>query len=818
MGTFFVLCSCMRLREMVLGICLLLIPSVGAQVFVKPAAAIVMRSTAVEIAQQKDIDFIKTNLDKFYGIQRIRISGPVDVSRVCDILPLLDDLDEVQLLKFSGTLNDEDVEHLTWVNQVSIFLKNGREDQILFNDRLGKLNRLTLIFEVVPDNYDFMQHWKVRGLRLIAPFVKKEIPAAIRAAARIKGLKEFGISVDAITDLPADIAAIAGLEKLTVTDNFSWMAEKYPDDLPLLKQNIETSLNDKMRSIAFFYQAQEAELMPWEMKHLASLFPNARMAPWSGFSGDTTLLGQFSEFIPCRPNESVRLQKLSVSGFMPQLESGTYLFQGDNQQDRVYYLNAEAALLVPKGALETKEGKPVEKDYQLQCALHNKTSRFMCDGFPLNYDSAGRSYNLAPGVVFHVRAMRDNRELRIKEGYSLRLMFLSQTDTAHRFYAFNGSKKKWQHFYDYDYDFDDSKNKPIDFYAFYAGKKTAVEIYPSDNATQENRFETEGYFYLLDPGINKVSLENSGGYWVAPVKDRAPAMGAYTLRRGRGVVGIRKEYVDKKKEKNIIRFSVYDKSETLFPELKPLQNYPLEIESAMSSREFSALFIRGGVYADIRFSNSGGAWFMDLRTETGYWRFTLLQPKDKVKKSNAKSRARQMDFLAKMNKYAEIRQKKELAIVAYHSKFKEAGIQQAKRMLMYGQVKPRGQSAYSFNIRSTGTFAWARPVAVSDTGRVDVKFTNKEGIPIDVKQAWVAHYKPFNYRWFGSAGVYAMNITPANLAYIAAKDQAGRIYYLSPEKYRAMGIKSNSLIFLPMEEVPKQIQTIKELESLIGAK
>ncbi|NBP06818.1 MAG: hypothetical protein EBV15_11500, partial [Bacteroidetes bacterium] len=115
-----------------------------------------MRSTAVEIAQQKDIDFIKTNLDKFYGIQRIRISGPVDVSRVCDILPLLDDLDEVQLLKFSGTLNDEDVEHLTWVNQVSIFLKNGREDQILFNDRLGKLNRLTLIFEVVPDNYDFM--------------------------------------------------------------------------------------------------------------------------------------------------------------------------------------------------------------------------------------------------------------------------------------------------------------------------------------------------------------------------------------------------------------------------------------------------------------------------------------------------------------------------------------------------------------------------------------------------------------------------------------------------------------------------------------
>lgn len=816
---FFVLFQTMRLRFFVLGFFSVVFSLLQGQVFVKPAAALIMRSTAVEIAQQKDIDFIKTNLGKFYGIQRIRISGPVDVSRVCDILPLLDDLDEVQLLKFSGTLNDEDVEHLTWVNQVSIWLKNGREDQILFNDRLGKLNRLTLIFEVVPENYDFMQNWRVRGLRLIAPFVKKELPFAIQAASRIKGLREFGISVDAIGDIPAAVAGIPALEKLVITDNLSWITEKSLDDLPVLKQNIEIALNgDKIRRIEFHYQAQEAVLMPWENKYITSLFTNARMAPWANLSGDTSQLGQFANFIPCRPTENGRIQKAANQGFLSQFSVGKYYFDGDNQQDMVFYLNAEAALLVPKGAVETSDGKSIEKDYQLQCILQNKPSRFFCDGFPLNYDSAGRNYNLAPGVVFHMRASHNNKDLRIKEGYSMRLMFLSQTDTSHRFYAFNPARKKWQHFYDYDYDFDDSKNKPIDYYAFYAGKKTALEIYPSDNATQEIRFETEGYFYLLDPGANKVSLENAGGYWVAPVKDRAPAMGAYNLRRGRGLVGLRKEYVDKKKDKDILRFSVYDKTETLFPELKPLQNYPLEIESAMGSREFGALFIRGTLYGDVRFSSAGGAWFMDLRTETGYWRFTLLQPKDKVKKSTAKSRARQMEFLAKMNKYAEIRQKKELAIIDYHSRFKESGIQQAKRMLMYGQVRPRGQTAYSMNIRSTGTFAWARPVSVPDTGRVDVKFTNNEGIPIDVKQAWVAHYKPFNYRWYGAADVFALNIAPANLAYIAAKDQAGRMYYLSPEKYRAMGIESNSLVFLPMEEVPKQIQNLKELETLIGAK
>jgi hypothetical protein len=823
MGMFFVKIKTMRIRLIVLGVCFILFSSVKGQLYVKPSVALSMRSTAVEITQPKDIDFIKANLDKFYGIQRIRISGNVDVSRVCDLLPLLDDLDEVQLLKFSGTLNDEDVEHLTWVNQVSIWLKNGREDQILFNDRLGRLNRLTLIFEVVPESYDFMEGWKVRGLRLIAPYVKKELPPAIQAAARIKGLREFGISVDAITDLPAGMTGIGMLEKLTITDNLSWLSEKSPDDLPVFKQNIEILLNqDKTRSIELLYQSQEATMFPWEMKHITSLFPNARLSAWANQAGDTTLMGRFSEFVACRKEGLGMLKKPVEQRFLPNFSEGAYTFEGDNQQDRVYYLNAEAALLVPGGAMETLDGQQIDR-YQLHCTLLNRIGRYMANGIPLNYDSSGRKYILAPGVIFQVRAMFNNKEIRIREGYSMRLMFLSRSDSALRFYALNKHAKDqksfgWQHFYDYDYHFDDSKNKPIDYYAFYSGKKTAVEVYPSDDQTLDNRFETEGYFYLLEPGMNRVSLENAGGYWIAPVKDRAPAMGAYTVRRGRSLVGLRKEYVDKKKEKNIIRFSVYDKTETLFPELKPLLNYPLEIQTAMDVREFSGLFIRGAVYADIRFTASGGTWFMDLRTETGYWRFSLLQPKDKVKKATARSKSKQMEFLAKMAKYAEIRQQKERAIMAYHARFKEAGILQAKRVLMYGQVKPRGQSVYTFNVRSLGDFTWANPVLTSDTGRVDVKFTNKEGIPLDVKQVWLAHHRPFRYQYFGASDVYALHISPANLSYIGLKDQSGRMYYLTPEKYRVMGIKSNSLVFLPMEELPKNLQSFKDLEALMGIK
>jgi hypothetical protein len=788
-----------------------------AQPFVKPSKIGTLSVLAIEINDNKDLDLIRSNIKRFYGTQKIRINGSVDISKAAAVVALLDDLDELQLLQFNGTLNGDDIEHLSWVNNVTLWVKGGSENQLLLNSELGKLNRLTLIFDEVPDNYEFFMGWKVRGLRLIAPFVKSELPAAIRAAKALPQLKEFGISADAINDLPADLGGMSKLETLIITDNLSWMTEKYPDDLPVTRQILAFSQNGFTRKMALIYQAQDPVIAPWEMKHLAGLFPQAQFGPWENASGDTSLIGQFSDFVRLNKNESQNPGSFA-NPVISSLNDGCFQFEGNNDKDRVFYLQSEAALLIPAGAIETMDGKTVVGEYRLDCSLANKPARHVASGFPLNYDSAGRVYLLSPGVVFHCKASQQQQILRIKEGFTVKLIFLSNTDTLLRFYAFNNRKKRWQHFYDYDYDFDDTKNKAIDYYTFYAGKKTGIELYPSDSRSLDYRFQTEGYHYLLEPGMNKVSVEPYNGFYVAPVINRAPKMGAYTLRMGRSLVGLRKELVDKKNEKNIIRFSVYDKTETLFPELKPLFQYPLEIESNMDSRAFGASFIRGAVYQDIRFEQEGSKWFMDLRTESGYWRFALLQPQDKVKKQTSKTRVRQQEFNTKMARYLEIRTKKEAAFAQFHAQYREAGLQQAKRVLMYGQVKPKGQSVYSFTMRSFGSFAWAKPMLKTDTGTVNVKFTTKEGIPIDVKQAWLAHYRPFCYQYFGATDVYDFNIVPNSLAYIIARDHQGRSYYINPEKYKARGIKSNSLIYLPVEEIPKQLQNSKELETIMGIK
>lgn len=511
--------------------------AVGAQQFISPKKTTPGITMAVEINDSKDLDFIQNNLNRFYGVQKVRVNGLVDISAVASALSLLDDLEEVQLLKFTGQLNDDDLEKLQWVQYITLYLKNGREDEILFNDRLGKFSGLNLIFEVAPENFDFLKKWKPQSLTLIAPFVKTEADKAVNAAASIQGLKQFGISLDKLTDLSSSVRSIMNLQKLTVVDNLSWLTEKLPDDLPVLQKNIAYG-NGK--NLLFEYKATDAELQSWELNHLLAIF-GGRQGSLPEMIADTAVSGTFCEFMPLKPKADIvwpefRKDKMLIAA----LKDGVYETTAENTKNTVYYLGEEMAVMVPAGCMAIdKSGKPWDGSYKLKIIVTNSPGRLFKQGYNLDYDSAGRKYQLSPGVVIEIKAVAEGRELQVRDGYFIQCSFLAKSDTTSRFYAWNRTKNKWENIYDYDYEFDDSKIVPIDFYSFYNGKRTAQEKYPLDDNDLDTRFEDPGYFYLLEPEKTRVGIEQTGGYFVAPVTDRAPAVGAYILRRGRGLVGLR---------------------------------------------------------------------------------------------------------------------------------------------------------------------------------------------------------------------------------------------------------------------------------------
>ncbi len=767
---------------------------------------------AVELTSQKDLDFIAKHLRNFYGVQKVRVNGPMEIGRVSALLEKFDDLEEVQLLQFGGELADQDLERLSWVDNITLYLMNGREDKILFNEYLGKISALTLIFEVVPGNYEFMENWqKLRSLTLVAPYMQKEAQVAVQACLNLVNLNSFGISLDRVTDLPAAVAGMPELKKLTIIDNLSWLSERFIDNLPVLHTNLEIAEGENVRYLDLYYKALDAELMPFEKDHLASIFPNSRFAPLMNEMGDSSELSAFADFVPLQHTEFENASFLSdADKFLSESRWNEFHFEGSNEEDRVYYLPGDVVLMVPRNAMSGTNDSQWHGKYSLHIKMLKDPAGFFVNPVNLNFDSAGRNYELSPAFVFDIAADHALEPLQVRDGYFLRLDFLSRTDSALRFYAWENRKKKWENFYDYDYIFDDTKIQPLDFYNFYAGKKTAREIYAADHTSPERRFERMGYFQMLEPGQNKLFLEKYAGYFVMPVEKKTDDSKTYTLRRGRNLVGIKKEYVNKDEEPGVIKFRIFDKSKMLFPELKAFSNYVFAVEKNLSSREFSNHFIRGAVYSDVRILQEAGRYYLELKTQEGYWKMELRTG------DNKKGNRSQKNFNKKFVKYQKTRNARLAAMVRWMSETELKNIGQERVKVLVNPSQNKGKVAGNIRIRSTGVFSWAMPVDVTDTFGLILKPTDAGGIPLNVKRLVVAHNWPFSYRTFGPADNFNMDVDPGRLQYIAVLDAKNRVYYFNREMFKLKKVQANSLVYLPMQELSRPIGGAAELEKILG--
>jgi hypothetical protein len=59
-------------------------------------------------------------------------------------------------------------------------------------------------------------------------------------------------------------------------------------------------------------------------------------------------------------------------------------------------------------------------------------------------------------------------------------------------------------------------------------------------------------------------------------------------------------------------------------------------------------------------------------------------------------------------------------------------------------------------------------------------------------------------------------LDPARVAFFAAKDTEGRIYSLSGDAFRKLEIKTNSLMYLPLQLAPEQQYNDESLRALLN--
>lgn len=812
--------------------------------YVKPKQSVAGYSLYVEITSAADLQYLAGNLAAFSQVQRIRVAADLDIARVAAVLGKLDNLEEAVLQRYQGILSDEDLTQLEWLHSLVLYVPDGKEDALLMNKNWSLIPGITLVFQTVPDDYSFFKDWKsCKRIGLIAPYNQKEAALAVDAVVNfLPNTEELGISLDRLYHLPQSVKSLSKLKRLNLIDNASWMIEKditllgemsiqvgfYEKKTVMTKRNGATEEQSVIHPISLHYMTSDPTLLAAEQRFLGAYFPVVAAADEVELTDPTEQ--KYNDFAVSVPLASLQTKsqfpKPITEPLLRDFTDGWYEFEGNNSEDRLYAADRSVVVMVPKGGMVTLDGKDWMGEYKFRLKIMNDVQRQMAFAPPLTLDSNGKKFALSAPLVIDIEAFSGREMLKVKDGYYIEVRFGCAPDYNARFYAWDSKQNRWRNYYDYDYNFPDENKAAIDFYQFYSGRKTAVIKTAVNMTGLQERISTQGYNYLINPEESKQSIMKFSEFYVARVGEKALNDQQFVLRRGRSIVGIRKFQGKDATERGVFEMILFDKTELLFPELKPLRDYPLAFKTNWDRKEVMDNFFRQHKFWDFEIYQTGNQVNLMLRSAEGLWQIELYQPKNRWASNPKKASREQVKFEKLIKQMLALRAQKNHAFDVYQAQLWQKEYQQTSIVALETAGIPKGMVRNSFKVRSTGRFAWASPQVTDSVMALNVVVSDQGQAPIDVVQFVVGYKKPEVVEVFNVTSgnlvpamqtrEFALNLDPARVAFFAAKDTEGRLYILTGDLFRKMEIKTNSLMFLPLQLAPEQLYSDESLRGLLN--
>ena len=784
--------------------------------FVRPQKAIKGFQSHILLTSYEDFVYLKSHLPQFINVEKLRIDGTVDVGLLSEVASKLDELEELQLRNFQGILSDADLELLEWIPNVYVYVPQNREDAILLNNYWKKFQTISLEFEVVPDNYDFLVTWKkCKELQLIAPWIKSEVDEALTSISKsLPNIQKLTLSLDVIRDLPNSVRLFKKLKKLTILDAAALKIGTPIEQLSEIVLPVKVAEKDavigygankttikKAVTMPLVYLTNESSLLNHELRHIKKIFPDGeKVEDYEWIEPEVKL--DFVENIGFRWNDDVpdfpkNLSRPNIEDF----EDGSFVYQGNTENDHMFLGEQKWVLCVPKNSLTDGHSTSFSGPYSVKIKVFSNAEQILAYAPNLTAEIFGQKVLLKNSVVADVQFYHKNQLLEIKPGYFCQFAFVGNAVDSAQFFAMK--RQKFVGFYDYDYEFNDDKLQNIPFYEFHHGSKTAKIIGSTDLTSLDDKFELQGYQFLLKPTEDKVYLSEYQKYLIKKVVQLTQGKGV-VLKKGSNLIGLKHFYQDKKSEKGIYELQVYDKEKKLFPELNAFKDYPLVFQTAFSKKDVNLMFFKAMKFQDIRIREYGGHWVLELKNTEGIWKIQLLEPKDRFREQPAKAKSEQQKFLKKIAAYQKLRQDKNKSLYQLQQNQLNNEIEETVEKVFGGNPVGKSKIKSNFLIRSAGRFAWAKPDSIVDVSELQIIPCEPGKIPLKMIQFQIIGQQGQFSLVYPKQERYSIPMDLNLIQYLVAKDEMGRVYVITGDKFRKLGIEKNTLTFVDFELLPYQ--------------
>ena len=820
------------IQALLMWVFFLIYPSLVAQYsdFVRPEKAIKGFDYHILITNNNDFKYLKSHIPQFSNIEKLRIDGPVDVNLLSEIAGKFDNLEELQLRQFQGIISDVDLENIEWIPLVYLYVPQNREDALLLNNYWSRFNRISLEFEVVPDQYDFMKTWKsCKELQIMAPWTRSELDTALREISKlVPKLQKLAISVNNVEYLTPSIRRFKKLTRLTLIDAASLSTGipidhlneiltpvKIGDKDVNLVSGVNKTVIKKAIHMPLVFLTNNTELLTSELKHIKKVFPDGEMVQDFEWIEPEQKLDFVENLGFLQIKNRGNFPNPVSKPFIEDFQEGIHFFEGNNNSDQIFVGEGKWSILVPKGGIVNASGEEYLNNYTIKVKVMLNQERLLAYAPNLVYDSAQQNFQLNPSFLFDIQAFDGKEILSIKSGYFIEVHFVGNLNQNARFYALKN--QNWVHFYEYDYSFPDDHLAKIDFFQFYQGAANAKFTGGSDLSSLDEKFEKKGYYYFL--------RENEAKSWVIPFKkqyvEKIPKIAdekSFLLKRGASLIGVRNFVSDKPIEKGVYELRLYDKTKKLFPELMPFENYPLVFKTNMAKKDVTLQFFKAMKFFDVRIREFGGSYVLELKSNEGLWQIQLLEPKERYKSAPRVARNEQKKFLSKIQTYFANRGVKTNALQTTQKAIALNELSESKSSILRSDNIPKSKMKRSFLIRSFGRFAFASADSIAATKFVELLPCEPGKIPLKVNQFVVVYDNPMSTICLGKLNRYSLDIAENNILYIACKDEFDRIFILTGDKFRKLNIQNNTLTYIDMVQLPEQFYSQEIMLNLFKIK
>ena len=325
------------------------------------------KSDRLEIKSALDLFDIKKYPDEYAHVTSVSVNGDVNVNEVLKVLFSFNELYELKLRKYKGSIRLLKKDSLDLIEDVVFYMGYENTNDLKTIDNFPKIRTLTLIHPgPVVEDFSVLEDVKnVKRLNILGDFYPQDIDSMSGYLAKMDHLVHLGLGLDYITDLKRYVRFLPNLKSLSVFDNVSHLRNIEYIDYPMDKRLIRFNDEGKKREILFRFYSDRFNIEPYDLHYLKTIFPDAlfdvgnvedksdavniSMTNWSRLSRDTGEKLDYTAF--AHPATNIPISYLS-----PYVE----YFRINTTENAIVHTENGTELYIPRLSIVDSKGKTLK--------------------------------------------------------------------------------------------------------------------------------------------------------------------------------------------------------------------------------------------------------------------------------------------------------------------------------------------------------------------------------------------------------------------------------------------------------------------------